>query len=98
MPMLRIGVGPGMVEHKLTVRIALAISRGGGDQRFVVPQRQVLRLPAILRAKAAARFQSSQEGMGDEGIAPIVQRIPLLGGNVRQRVDDARPPHLTTIT
>ena len=96
--MLRVGMGPGMVEHELTVRIALAVSGRGGNQRVAVPQRQVLRLPAIVRAKAAARFQSSQEGMGDKRIAPIVQRIPLLGGNVRQRVDDARLPHLTTVT
>jgi hypothetical protein len=35
-------------------------------------------------------FQAAQEGMGNEGVATVVQRIPRLGRYLRQGIEDAR--------
>ena len=41
--------------------------------------------PAPLRTQATVFFQPAQEGMGDEWVAAIVQRIPLRGADVGER-------------
>lgn len=91
--MPRVGIGPGMVEHELAVGVGLQVAGDGADQGAAVPQGEVLRLPAPVVAQAAVGFHSGQEGVADEGIAAVVQRIPVGGGNGLQGVEEAGGRH-----
>ena len=37
-------------------------------------------------------LQAFEEGMADERVAAVVQRVPVSGGNLRQRIEDDRTP------
>ena len=76
--MLGIGVRPGVVEHELAVRIVLEVGGRRGDQSVALAQAGMLRRPAPARFQATVLLQTEQERVPDEGIAAVVQRIPLL--------------------
>ena len=85
-PVLRMGMRPGVVEHELAVGVVFQVARRRGDQRVALPQRQVPRRPAPLRAQAAVPLQPLQERMCDEGVRTVVQPVPGRRGNLRQRI------------
>ena len=89
-PMPRIGVSPRMVEHEFAVRVGLQVTRRGSDELVAAPQGEVTRRPAPLGPQAAGGLQPREEGMCDEWIAAVVQRIPGRGRNRCQRIEDAR--------
>ena len=74
---LRIGMRPGVVEHELAVRIGLEVAGRRGDQRVAVPSVRWCGVQPYASAQAAVLLQPGQEGMRDERIASVVQRIPL---------------------
>jgi len=82
-----------MVEHELAVGVGLQVAGDGADQAVALPQREVLRLPAPVVAQAAVGFQSGQEGVADERVAAVVQRIPVGGGNGLQGVEETGGEH-----
>ncbi|MNV31850.1 hypothetical protein D3C71_1231720 [compost metagenome] len=91
--MPRIGIGPGVVEHELTVGIGLQVAGNGADQGITVPEGEVPRLPAPVLAQAAVGFQAGQESVADERVAAVVQGIPVGGGNGLQGVEEAGAGH-----
>ena len=89
-PVPGISIGPGMIEHELAMRVLLQIARRGGDKLFAAPQAQMLGLPAPFRAQAAMLLQSAEEGVADEGVAAVMQAIPLRGAQRCKVVQDAK--------
>ena len=87
------GIRPRVVEHEFPVRVELQVPRRGGNQNVAFPQPDVAGRPAPVLAQAAGAFQPAQEGVRDEGIAPVVQRIPVGSGDLGQRAMDARRRH-----
>ncbi|MNV62561.1 hypothetical protein D3C71_1551110 [compost metagenome] len=85
-----IRVGPGMIEHEFAVRVLLQVTRRGGDQFVVAPQAQVLGLPAPFRAQAAMLLQPAEKGVADEGVAAVMQAIPLRGAQGCKAGQDAK--------
>ena len=76
-----IGLGPGMVEDELAVRIGLQVAGRDGDAAFAIEQPKVQRLPAEARLQAAAVLQSVNECVADEGVVAS-QCIPFDGWKV----------------
>ncbi|MCW0424999.1 hypothetical protein NB713_002942 [Xanthomonas sacchari] len=84
----RVGMRPGMVEHEFAMRVGLHVARRGGDQDVAVPQREVQRRPAPVRAQAAMAFQAGQESMSNKWVAAVMQSVPLHRGH---RVEPVQP-------
>jgi len=77
---LGIGIGPGPVEHVLTVRVGLEVQHGGSMKSGLMLQQKKLRRPASLWRGAAAGVQGVQIGMAHErgGLALLEQQgIPV---------------------
>src|SRR5690606_32778786 len=86
--------GPGVIEHELAVRVVLQVTGNRADEFVaVVPQREVPGRPAPVLAQAAMRFQPGQEGVADEGVAAVMQAIPLRGGDGFQAVEESDVGH-----
>jgi hypothetical protein len=64
-------------EAELAVGIALQVGRRGGDQLAVIEGQYVARLPAPGWLEASMRFQARQKGVGDEGVAAVVEGVPV---------------------
>src|SRR5690606_15507454 len=65
----------------------------GRRQGRALPQGDVPRGPAPARAQAAGGFQPREEGVGDEGVAAVMEGVPVARRDARQRVEDARGGH-----
>src|SRR3546814_9935620 len=89
LPVARIRVRPGVVEYELPVRVVLEVAGCGGDEAVAFPQRQMACRPAPLFADAVVAFEAIEEGVGDERIAAVVERVPCGGGHIGQVFDDA---------
>ena len=76
-------IRPMMVEHIFALAVALKIRRkrsGGNAVRIADHDRR--RRPARAGADTARFLQRRQKRVGHKRIAPRVQRIPLVGGNI----------------
>src|SRR3546814_5132173 len=87
LPVARIRVRPCVVEHELPVRVVLEVAGCGGDEAVAFPQRQVAWRPAPRFADAVVAFEAIEESMRDEGIAAVVQRVPILRFDEAERVN-----------
>ena len=63
-----VSIGPCPVEHILAVGVKLRVHRQCRCQRIVLPQGQILRLPAGILARAAGFMHGMQEGIGQKRI------------------------------
>jgi hypothetical protein len=63
-----VGVGPGPVEHILTVGVRLQVQRHCCLQPVAVPQRDVLRPPAAVRVGATRFMQGVQIRMAQKRV------------------------------
>ncbi len=96
--MLRVGVGPGPVEHVFPIRVRLRVQRHGRRKALATlgawrPQRQVARAPAGLVAGAAAGMHGMQEGVAQERRGPGLGRhqgVPFGFGQLGQIENDLR--------
>src|SRR3546814_6930576 len=69
------------------VRVVLEVAGCGGDEAVAFPQRQVAWRPAPRFADAVVAFEAIEESMRDEGIAAVVQRVPILRFDEAERVN-----------
>ncbi len=89
------GLGPAMVEHVLTLAVALHVKRHRAQQRAVGRfGQEILRLPAGAPADRLGILQRLQEAMGQERVAGRAGRertnVPLRGLDAGQRIEDAQ--------
>jgi len=85
---LGIGVGPGVIEHELAVRIVLEVAGDCRHQGVALPQCEVARSPAPLRAQATVFFKAGEEGVRQERVASVVQGVPGSGGDIGETVQE----------
>src|SRR3546814_1957501 len=74
-------------DLELPVRVVLEVAGCGGDEAVAFPQRQVAWRPAPRFADAVVAFEAIEESMRDEGIAAVVQRVPILRFDEAERVN-----------
>jgi len=96
-PVAAVRVGPGPVEHVLAVRVQLQVRGNRSGRRAArVAQQQVPRNPAGFLADTAGQFERAQELVAQERLrrraagASRGQRIPVVGRDTRQIVEDLR--------
>ena len=82
-----ISVGPCPVKYVLAIGVALQIQRHRSNQRTTVPEQQIVRNPARIRAGAATFVQRMQKGMLQKRVS-AGEPVPGLGVYVGQRCRD----------
>src|ERR1700685_1544306 len=91
--MLRIGAGPGEIEHKLAARMRFAEQRHRGREiSRGIFQHEMLGLPAGARRGASGFFQRQEKFVPQKRLCAGGQRIPTLRINLRNAVEESRRP------
>ena len=88
-PVAGIGLRPREIEDVLAVGMRLQPTGSGGRQPLVVAERDDERLPTAASADAAAFGERGQEGVAQERVSRVAERIPSVRRDVLDPLEES---------